>query len=66
MGSLQLVDPFIGIPLSNKTLDIGTLDEGTYYNDREDNMLAVDGNKSVLRYKMLSGEAVNIIYQKSP
>ena len=58
--SLELTDPFLGIPIPGTQIDIGTFDEATHYNDREDNILAVAENKGPLRYKMLTGEAVNI------
>ena len=59
-ATLELSDPFLGIPIPGTQLDIGTFDEATHYNDREDNILAVAENKGPLRYKMLTGEAVNI------
>ena len=59
-ATLELSDPFLGMTIPGTQIDIGTFDTATYYYDREDNILAVDGNKKVLSYKMLSGEAVNI------
>ncbi|MBQ4430892.1 MAG: InlB B-repeat-containing protein, partial [Synergistaceae bacterium] len=60
VASLELTDPFLGIPIPGTQIDVGTFDEATYYYDREDNLLAVDGNKGVLRVNMLNGTAVNI------
>lgn len=59
-ATLELSDPFLGIPIPGTQIDIGTFDEATHYYDREDNILAVAENKGPLRYKMLNGEAVNI------
>ena len=58
--TLELSDPFLGIPIPGTDIDIGTFDEATHYFDRDDNILTASENKGPLRYKMLSGEAVNI------
>ena len=58
--TLELTDPFLGIPIPGTQIDIGTYDEGTYYYDREDNLLSETGDYVLLRDKMINGKAVNI------
>ncbi len=59
-ASVELTDPWIGIPIPGAEFDIGPKKTSTRYYDREDNILANTENKGPLRYKMLSGEAMNI------
>ena len=35
VATLELSDPFLGIPIPGTQVDIGTFDEATYYYDRE-------------------------------